>query len=249
MENTRLINNTVLSERIKTRDEYADGDKKEAKKLFKSLIGIFNRCSDPAAKKMVERLSKLSEAADKIDYASFSRRYNYVPVQRRKEDDKVFNDGFTAAIEQFEEDGFLNENNTMGKTIRLTESDLHEMVVSAVNALRENYFYGMDEGGNGESKREDDGPATPDDGRPDDSKGQSAQNKRDAVLSILRNQDNNFSDVRRRNIIYRLWNISDDGDYDTYRSLFSKCLNPDDSSHQFSDSQINIIYDMITDIV
>jgi hypothetical protein len=175
-----------------------------------------------------------------------------VPVQRRKEDDKVFNDGFTAAIEQFEEDGFLNENNTMGKTIRLTESDLHEMVVSAVNALKESYFYGMDEGG------ESDGPATPDDGRPGDSNKKNAQNKRSTVLAAVRRMDNegggngedvkSTSMVRRRDIIYRLWNISDDGDYDTYRSLFSKCVDPDDSSHQFSDEQINIIYDMIQDI-
>ena len=57
------------------------------------------------------------------------------------------------------------------------------------------------------------------------------------------------SRVRRRAIIYRLYNVSDDKDYDTYRSLFSKCLDPDDSAHQFSDGQINIIYDMISDIL
>lgn len=238
----------VINERLKTRDEYASSDSKEAKRLFKSLIGIFNRCNDPHAAKMVEKLTALSNAANKIDYSTFKRRYNYVPVQRRKEDDAVFNNGFVAALDQLEEDGFFNENKKM-KTVRLTEADLHEMVVETVKILKENYFYGMDEGGNqeGENKNEEK-PATPDDGRPGDSSSEDAQNKREQVLGILRNDDK-FSDVRRRNIIYRLWNISDEGDYDTYRSLFSKCLNPEDSSHQFSDSQVNIIYDMITDIV
>lgn len=88
----------VLNERIKTREEYADGDKKEAKKLFKSLIGIFKRCDDDNAKKMVESLSKLEEKMDKIDFSKFTRRYNYVTAQRKKEDEEKWADGYQSAL-------------------------------------------------------------------------------------------------------------------------------------------------------
>lgn len=88
----------VLNERIKTRDEYAEGDKKEAKKLFRSLIGIFNRCDDDQAKKMVESLQKLEEKLEKIDFKSFKRRYNYVTAQRKKEDQEKWEDGYTSAM-------------------------------------------------------------------------------------------------------------------------------------------------------
>lgn len=93
---------SVLNERIKTREEYADGDKKEAKKLFKSLIGIFNRCDDPNAKKMCESLLKLENKVDKIDFSSFKRRYNYTTVQRKKEDDEKWTDGYWSAMNNIE---------------------------------------------------------------------------------------------------------------------------------------------------
>ena len=133
----------------------------------------------------------------------------------------------------------------MGKIIKLTESDLHNMVFRAVQNIKESFDFG---GGFDEASA-----ATPDDGRPQDSDSKKAQQKRNSVLSALRrsNSTDEMEDsrVRRRAIIYRLYNVSDDKDYDTYRSLFSKCLDPDDSAHQFSDGQINIIYDMISDIL
>lgn len=88
----------MVTERIKTREEYADGDKKEAKKMFKSLIGLFNRCDDPQAKKMVDKLSKLEEDLDKIDFSKFTRRYNYVTAQRKKEDEEKWTDGYQSAL-------------------------------------------------------------------------------------------------------------------------------------------------------
>ena len=88
----------MVTERIKTREEYADGDKKEAKKLFKSLIGLFNRCDDPQAKKMVEKLSKLEGDTEKIDFSKFTRRYNYVTAQRRKEDEEKWAEGYQSAM-------------------------------------------------------------------------------------------------------------------------------------------------------
>ena len=133
----------------------------------------------------------------------------------------------------------------MGRIIKLTESDLHNMVFRAVQNIKESFDFG---GGFDEASA-----ATPDDGRPQDSDSKKAQQKRNSVLTALRrsNSTDEMEDsrVRRRAIIYRLYNVSDDKDYDTYRSLFSKCLDPDDSAHQFSDGQINIIYDMISDIL
>ena len=94
----------VLTERIKTRDEYAVDDHKEMKRLFKSLIGIFNRCQDPKAEKIKNSLIGLMEKADNVDFTTFKRRYNYTTVQRQKEKDEDFNNGFNAALDQIEED-------------------------------------------------------------------------------------------------------------------------------------------------
>ena len=146
----------------------------------------------------------------------------------------------------------------MGKTIQLTEADLHNMVLRAVQNIRESFGFGggfdetmggFDEGG--KKSDSDEKAATPDDGRPGDSDSKKAQQKRSDVLDALRRTDDesNDSDVRRRKLIYRLYNVSTPKEYDTYRSLFSKCVNAEDSAHQFSDGQINIIYDMISDIL
>ena len=96
----------VLTERIKTRDEYAVDDRREMKKLFKSLIGIFNRCNDPKAEKVKNGLIKLMGLADGVDFSTFKRRYNYTTVQRRKEKDEDYNNGFNDALDQIEEDFF-----------------------------------------------------------------------------------------------------------------------------------------------
>lgn len=245
---TSRVTREVLNERIKTRDEYASSDKKEAKRLFKQLIGIMNRCDDPNAKKMVERLSSLAGKLDGVDFSTFKRRYNYVTAQRRKEDNETFNSGFNAALDQLDEDGWFNDTikESKMKKVQLTENDLHNMVREAVYKLRES-FYGFDESGDGSSS--DEGPKSDDDGRPDDSSSEDAQRKRSVVLDTLRNTRDDYSDVKRRNFIYKLYNISDKDDYDTYRSLFSKCLNPKDSAHQFSDAQINTLYNMLSNVM
>ena len=102
---------SVLNERIKTRDEYADGDKKEAKKLFKSLIGIFNRCEDPKAKKMVEKLQKLEEQAEGVDFTTFKRRYNYTTAQRKKEDKEKWTDGFISGLNNDKNEEYYDYQN------------------------------------------------------------------------------------------------------------------------------------------
>ena len=90
--------NKALNERIKTREEYADGDKKEAKKLFKSLIGLFKRCDDNNAQKMADDLLRLEEKMEKIDFSKFTRRYNYITAQRRKEDEEKWTDGYMSGL-------------------------------------------------------------------------------------------------------------------------------------------------------
>ena len=97
----------VLTERIKTRDEYAVDDHRAMKKLFKSLIGLFNRCEDPKAEKIKTGLIKLMGLAENVDFSTFKRRYNYTTVQRRKEKDEDFNNGFNAALDQIEQDLFV----------------------------------------------------------------------------------------------------------------------------------------------
>ena len=97
----------VLTERIKTRDAYAEEDKKEGRRLFKSLIGLLGRCDDPSAAKIAGSLAKLMGATEKVNFASYKRRYNYTPVKRRQENDKIFNDGMNAVLNMFEEDGFI----------------------------------------------------------------------------------------------------------------------------------------------
>ena len=94
----------VLTERIKTRDEYASDDRKEMKRLFKSLIGIFNRCQDPKAERIKAGLINLMTKADGVDFTTFKRRYNYTTVQRQKEKDEDYNNGFNDALDQIEED-------------------------------------------------------------------------------------------------------------------------------------------------
>ena len=88
----------VITERIKTRDEYAESDKKEARKLIRSLMGIFNRCQDPKAEAIVKKLDKLSGDMEKVDFSSFKRRYNYTTAQRKKEDEEKWEDGYQSAL-------------------------------------------------------------------------------------------------------------------------------------------------------
>lgn len=96
----------TLNERIKTREEYAESDKKEARKLFRSLIGIFNRCNDKKAEGIVEKLNKLAADSEKVDFSSFKRRYNYTTAQRRKEDEEKWEDGYQSALKDKEENNF-----------------------------------------------------------------------------------------------------------------------------------------------
>ena len=247
----------VLSERIKTRDEYALDDKREAKRLFRQLIGIMNRCDDPAAKKTGEKLISLLPSLDKIDFSRFRRRYNYITSRRKREDDATFNDGFNACLDQMEEDGWFGDKeineNKMNRIQRLTEEDLHNMVKEAVVRLRESY-YGFDESSFGFDEADEKGEGgtkkSPDDGRPRDSHSKTSQQRREVVLDSLRNEPDDPSNVKRREFIFKLYGnkIKNDDDYDTYRSLFSKCLNPDDSAHQFDDSQINTMYNMLSSV-
>ena len=74
------------------------------------------------------------------------------------------------------------------------------------------------------------------------------QRKRSFVLDMFSN-DNGKSDVKRRGAIELLYHPKDDGEWDTYRSEFSKYLNPDDTAHVWDDSQINKLYNWLSDIL
>jgi hypothetical protein len=47
---------------------------------------------------MVEKLSKLEGDMEKIDFSKFTRRYNYVTAQRRKEDEEKWAEGYQSAM-------------------------------------------------------------------------------------------------------------------------------------------------------
>ena len=57
------------------------------------------------------------------------------------------------------------------------------------------------------------------------------------------------SDVKRRGAIDLLYHPKDDAERDTYRSEFSKYLNPDDKAHVWDDSQINKLYNWLSDLL
>ena len=73
------------------------------------------------------------------------------------------------------------------------------------------------------------------------------------IGAILQNAGSGYDDeksnVKRRGAIELLYHPKDDGEWDTYRSEFSKYLNPDDTAHVWDDSQINKLYNWLSDIL
>lgn len=129
--------------------------------------------------------------------------------------------------------------------IRVTEGELKRMIAESVQRLMEfdeSYFGGFDEGGD-EPKRQ------PEDRDGDgDTSNTDMERKRNVVLDMFSNDDEK-SNVKRRGAIELLYHPKDDGEWDTYRSEFSKYLNPDDTAHVWDDSQINKLYNWLSDIL
>jgi hypothetical protein len=141
--------------------------------------------------------------------------------------------------------------------IRVTESEIRKMITESVNkilSLREG-FGGFDEeylGGfdEGSSETQDSGNDNPSD-RDGDGKSENSdmQRKRSFVLDKFSNKMGDGSDVKRRGAIDLLYHPKDDAERDTYRSEFSKYLNPEDKAHVWDDSQINKLYNWLSDLL
>ena len=141
--------------------------------------------------------------------------------------------------------------------IRVTESEIRKMITESVNkilSLRED-FGGFDEeylGGfdEGSSEGQDSGNDNPSD-RDGDGKSENSdmQRKRSFVLDKFSNKMGDGSDVKRRGAIDLLYHPKDDAERDTYRSEFSKYLNPEDKDHVWDDSQINKLYNWLSDLL
>ena len=109
--------------------------------------------------------------------------------------------------------------------IRVTESEIKRMIMESVKkvvSIKEN-FGGFDEeyfGGFDEKSGSNDS-----------------------------NKMGGGSDVKRRGAIDLLYHPKDDAERDTYRSEFSKYLNPEDKDHVWDDSQINKLYNWLSDLL
>lgn len=131
--------------------------------------------------------------------------------------------------------------------IRVTEGEIKKMIAESVQRLLEfdeGYFGGFDEGSQQQQPQR----------QPEDRDGDGNTNntdmerKRNVVLDMFSNDDEK-SNVKRRGAIELLYHPKDDGEWDTYRSEFSKYLNPDDTAHVWDDSQINKLYNWLSDIL
>ena len=131
--------------------------------------------------------------------------------------------------------------------IRVTEGEIKKMIAESVQRLLEfdeGSFGGFDEGSQQQQPQR----------QPEDRDGDGNTNntdmerKRNVVLDMFSNDDEK-SNVKRRGAIELLYHPKDDGEWDTYRSEFSKYLNPDDTAHVWDDSQINKLYNWLSDIL
>ena len=133
-------------------------------------------------------------------------------------------------------------------TIKITEGEIKRMISESVNRILEFNEIGFDEsafGGFDEKKKERDSADRDGDGKTDNN---DMQRKRNVVLDMFSNKDEK-SNVKRRGAIELLYHPKDEGEWDTYRSEFSKYLNPNDTAHVWDDTQINKLYNWLSDIL
>lgn len=140
--------------------------------------------------------------------------------------------------------------------IRVTEGEIKRMVLESVKRLMtiKEGFGGFDEEfapGFDETARKRPAPPKSETGDRDgdgNSENSDMQRKRSVVVDMFSN-NNGKSDVKRRGAIELLYHPKDDGEWDTYRSEFSKYLDPNDTAHVWDDSQINQLYNWLSDIL
>ena len=136
--------------------------------------------------------------------------------------------------------------------IKVTEGEIKRMIAESVSKLLK-LNEGFDEefmGGFDEAARKR--PAPPKNPSDRDGDGNSSnddmQRKRNVVVDMFSNE-NGKSDVKRRGAIELLYHPKDEGEWDTYRSEFSKYLDPDDTAHVWDDTQINQLYNWLGDVL
>jgi hypothetical protein len=148
--------------------------------------------------------------------------------------------------------------------IRITESELKALISESVKrliAINEDFGSGFDESFGGGFDEEFEGgfdeaarkrPSSPkrdDVADPDgdgDTSNDGMQRKRSVVINMFSNK-NKKSRVKRRGAIEMLYHPKDEGEWNTYRSEFSKYLDPNDTAHVWDDSQINKLYNWLSD--
>ena len=136
----------------------------------------------------------------------------------------------------------------MGNTIKVTEGEIRMMIAESVKRiLMKEGFGGFDETARKRPAAPQRDPADKDgDGNTDND---DMQRKRSFVLNKFSNKENGKSDVKRRGAIDLLYHPKDEGEWDTYRSEFSKYLDPEDTAHVWDDTQINKLYNWLSDIL
>lgn len=129
------------------------------------------------------------------------------------------------------------------------------MVMESVKRILSENFGGFDEeylGGFDEVARKRPAPPkseTEDRDGDGNSENSDMQRKRSFVLDKFSNKENGQSDVKRRGAIDLLYHPKDDSERDTYRSEFSKYLDPNDTAHVWDDTQINKLYNWLSDLL
>jgi hypothetical protein len=137
--------------------------------------------------------------------------------------------------------------------IRVTEGEIKRMIAESVSRLLEfdeSFMGGFDEGfSGGFDEKRGESERQPEDRDGDgNTSNTDMERKRNVVLDMFSNEDEK-SNVKRRGAIELLYHPKDDGEWDTYRSEFSKYLDPDDTAHVWKDSQINKLYNWLSDIL
>ena len=127
------------------------------------------------------------------------------------------------------------------KKIEVTEGEIRQLVRESVMRLLEfdeMGYYGFDE----KSSEGVDDNTPKGSGNSGDS---DMRRKRDTVDRMFSNEDGK-SDIKRRGAIELLYHPKDKGEWDTYRSMFSKYLDPEDTAHVWDDSEINKLYNWLS---
>ena len=136
--------------------------------------------------------------------------------------------------------------------IKVKESEIRKMVAESVQRLLEfDEGLGGFGGGFDETARKRPAPPQRDPADKDgdgNTNNDSLQRKRSVVVDMFSN-DNGKSDVKRRGAIELLYHPKDEGEWDTYRSEFSKYLDPDDTALVSDDSRINQLYNWLSDVL